>query len=195
MPSTAPLPLQLAPPLASESVNAISPSQHQPASAVEVQTNGATAAEIGPVTALIDPALGGSISSADGLFSLQIPAAAYSDMLSLSLIAAGPSTAAANLQINGEFYALQVLDSAGNLVTDFAQPLVLVIVPPPGVDSSTITVAVLDPTSGVLAPQKLQLIPDGTLSVDLSSIAAPAYVQLPSADTITADAAAVESSP
>jgi hypothetical protein len=58
-------------------------------------------------------------------------------------------------------------------VTTFDPPLVLVITVPEGLDPTTLTVAALDPATGLLVPLSPTPEPDGTLSVSLSSLAAP----------------------
>jgi hypothetical protein len=142
----------------------------------EVQT--ASGAVAGPVTALIDPAVGGVLSTSDPALSVQFPPGAASDLLSLSLSAVDP-TAAANIAVNGQLYALSVLDSAANPVTSFDQPVAMVVTPPSGSDPSALTISVLDSTTGTLQPLGTQIGDDGRVSVLVSSLAAPANLQPP----------------
>jgi hypothetical protein len=134
------------------------------------------------VTAIIDPALGGVLTTADQTVSIQVPVGASDGPLSLSLSAVDPS-AAANITINGQSFALVVLDDAGNPVTSFLQPFELLVVPPPGTDPGALTISVLDPASGAFLAAQTQVTDDGRVSVVVSALAAPASPQPASAAT------------
>jgi hypothetical protein len=146
-----------------------------------------------PVTAVIDPALGGVLTTADQTVSIQVPVGASDGPLSLSLSAVDPS-AAANITINGQSFALVVVDDSGNPVTSFLQPLEVLVVPPPGTDPSALTISVLDPASGAFLAAQTQVTADGLVSVLVSDLAAPVAPQ-PASAAPPADATSPSDAP
>jgi hypothetical protein len=107
------------------------------------------------------------------------------------------ATTPANLLIDGQYYALSILDSSGAPVTAFDLPLVLTLVPPPGVDPATMSLWAIDPASGAMVQLQLQPNEDGTLSAALGALAPPANLaptlsptEPPTNDTPEADIAA-----
>jgi hypothetical protein len=115
------------------------------------------------------------------VLSVQVPPDAASDVLSLSLLSTDPN-AAANIAINGQqlLYALSIVDSVGNPITTFLQPVTLLWTPPPDTDPNAVSIATLDPSTGALQPLPLQVTDDGRIQVSLTSLAAPAVLQQPS---------------
>jgi hypothetical protein len=133
------------------------------------------------------------LSTADQSLTLQFPPGAVPDFLNLSLSAVDPSVAAANLEVNGQFYALSVLDNTGTPVTSFVQPFTLLITPPVGSDPSTLAVSALDPASGALVALQTQVTDDGHVLALVSALGAPANLQpAPPPSTDAAPSAPVE---
>jgi hypothetical protein len=146
------------------------PAAAEPPTAVpETQIQTAAVAAAAPVTALIDPAIGGVLTTADQVLSVQIPPDAASDLLSLSLLAVDPS-GAANIAINGQLYALSIVDSVGNPITTFLQPVTLLT------DSSAVSIATLDPSTGAVQSLPLDMTDDGRIQVSLMSLGVPAVL-------------------
>jgi outer membrane protein assembly factor BamB len=158
----------------------VTPVATEPPTAVpETQVQTAAVAAAAPVTAIIDPAVGGVLTTTDQVLRVEVPPDAASDLLSLSLLSVDPS-GAANIAINGQqLYALSVVDSDGNPITTFLQPVTLLWAPPPTTDPSAVSIATLDPTTGTLQPLALEVTDDGRVQASVTSLAAPAVLQQP----------------
>ncbi|HYW87329.1 MAG TPA: hypothetical protein VFB50_06155, partial [Chloroflexota bacterium] len=82
-----------------------------------------------------------------------------------------------NLTVNGQFYALSVLDSGGAPVTSFQQAVSIFVTAPLGTDPSTISIAALDSVTGTLQALQTQITDDGRVAVLVANLAAPASLQ------------------
>ena len=152
----------------------LGPSEAEPEIALTnpIEVAGARAAK--PVTALVDVAMGGPMTSSDGLLTILVPPGAYADDLTLTLTRADPAMAPVNLSVNGCYYALSIVDSRGEPVGAFDVPLTLYFALPVGFDMSTLSVSAADPETGELAPIEVQVDEDGTASASLPALSAPA---------------------
>jgi hypothetical protein len=132
------------------------------------------------VQALIDPSLGGSLTSADGTLTVEV-AAGEADTLYVSLVLLPPTTDGGlplgNLQVGGQMYALSVTDGAGNAVTLFDPQLSLVVNPThdaltaTGGDMSQLTVSALDPGTGTLVDLQPTMLEDGQVLFAVAELA------------------------
>src|SRR5947209_2363134 len=115
-------------------------------------------ASVGPITTsvVIDPSVGGALSTPDGALIITVPAGEY-DWLTLSVTdVSSLAGAASNLQVGSRSYALDVQDSSGARVVAFSPPFDLTTVPDLSllVDDqleATIVLA-LNPDSGLFEP-------------------------------------------
>ena len=71
------------------------------------------------MSVFIDPTVGGTLTTADGQISIQVPIGASADSLTLILTAVDPALTEINLSIDGRYYTLFVLDSAGKVLKVF----------------------------------------------------------------------------
>jgi hypothetical protein len=140
--------------------------------APQIQTAGVTVAS--PVIVQVDPALGGSLATADGQLSVLVPPGASPDLLTLTLMPVDPTSAAANLLVVSQAYALTIVNSDGVPVVSFDQPLTLSVIPTPGSDPGMIGLSILDPSVGAFIPLETQFNTDGTVSAAFTSLAPPA---------------------
>jgi hypothetical protein len=95
-------------------------------SVAEAGSPTADGAAVAPVTTtvVVDPSLGGLLSTPDGALVIAVPAGEY-DWLTLSLTDVSLTGAAANLQVGERSYALVVQDSSGVSVVNFSPPFEL----------------------------------------------------------------------
>jgi hypothetical protein len=147
-----------------------------------------------PVTLVVDPAVGGTLSTADGTISVTVPAGAYTDMLTLSLAhVADPAMQPGNLQLGSQIFLASLVDSAGNTVLSLSQPLVITLRPSAddvaaaGGDLSLMSVLSLNSDTALFDTVPTTLNPDGTLTVSLDHLAQA----LPATSAATAQAPTV----
>ena len=134
-------------------------------------------ASLGPITTsvVIDPSVGGALSTPDGALVITVPAGEY-DWLTLSLTdVSSLAGAASNLQVGSRSYALDVQDSSGARVVAFSPPFDLTTVPDLSllVDDqleATIVLA-LNPDSGLFEPLSTVEV-DGGLVTSVPSLGA-----------------------
>jgi hypothetical protein len=152
-----------------------------------------------PVTLVVDPAVGGTLSTADGAISVTVPAGAYTDMLTLSLAhVADPASQPGNLQLGSQIFLVSLVDSAGTTVLSLGQPLVITLRPSAddvaavSGDLSLMSVMSLNSDTALFDAVPTTLNADGTLTVSLDHVAqAPAAPSAATAEapTVISDAA------
>jgi hypothetical protein len=171
------------------------PAAATPASVAETVNPAAPAAQtpalVEPVTLVVDPAAGGTLSTADGTLSVTVPAGAYTDVLTLSLArVADPAQQPGNLRLGSQTFLVSLLDSAGNNVLTLSQPLVITLRPfaddvaAVSGDLSLLSVTSLNSDTALFDAVPTTLNPDGTLTVSLDRVAQA----LPAPSPVTAEA-------
>ena len=119
-------------------------------------------ANVGPITlsVVIDPSIGGGLSTPDGALVIAVPAGEY-DWLTLSLTdVSSLAGAASNLQVGSRSYVLDVQDSSGARVFSFSPPFDLTTV-------ADLSLSVDDQLAGAIV---LALNPDSGLFDPLSTV-------------------------
>jgi hypothetical protein len=152
-----------------------------------------TPAIVDPVTLVVDPAVGGTLSTADGTISVTVPAGVYTDMLTLSLAhVADPAMQPGNLQLGSQIFLVSLVDGAGNNVLSFSQPLVITLRPSAedvaavNGDLSLMSAMSLNSDTALFDAVPTTVNADGTLTVSLDRLAqAPRAVSAPTAEAPT----------
>jgi hypothetical protein len=155
---------------------------------------------VDPVTLVVDPSVGGTLSTADGTISVTVPAGAYTDMLTLRLAhVADPAIQPGNLQLGSQIFLVSLADSAGNNVLSFSQPLVITLWPSAqdvtavSGDLSLMSAMSLNSDTALFETVPTTVNADGTLTVSLDRVAqAPSAL---SAATAPATVISDEASP
>jgi hypothetical protein len=138
------------------------------------------------VEAIIDPATGGSVTSADGSLTVLIPAGQndrYTVRIAASSLGADGTPAYGNIQLANQWYMVSVTDSAGNVVVNFNPPMSFKLRPSPcgfkldQGDWNALTHSILDATTNSFDNVAATVSPDGsvaTVVVDqLGAVPAP----------------------
>jgi hypothetical protein len=143
--------------------------------------------------------VGGTLSTADGTISVTVPAGVYTDMLTLSLAhVADPAMHPGNLQLGSQIFLVSLVDSAGNTVLGFSQPLVITLRPSAddvaavSGDLSLMSIMSLNADTAVFDAMPTTSNPDGTLTVSLDRVAQtppPPSAATAEAPTVIGDAA------
>jgi hypothetical protein len=122
----------------------------------------------------VDPSVGGTLSTADGSVSVDVPAGAYADTLTFSLALVDPAQQTGNLEVGSWVLLLTAQDSNGDSVSSFDLPLTITI--PPWAaqaygDPNGMAIWSLSPDTGDFELLPSTVNPDGTLTASLDVLA------------------------
>jgi hypothetical protein len=132
-----------------------------------------------PVTLAIDPALGGTLSTTDGILSVVVPAGAFSDWLTVSLSQLGVGQSNGNLSLGSQMFLVTISTSSGDILSTFDQPLAVTIRPlvddvaSANGDLSTLVMMALDPDSGTFQPLATTINADGSITASVARLGLP----------------------